>query len=469
MAAAPSPRALAELTRAVQVLRTVDARRSPRAYIPHTPHPKQAEFLALDCLEAMYGGAAGGGKSDALLMAALAYVHVAGYSALLLRRTFRDLNQPDAIMARSHEWLRGTDAKWNDRDKRWTFPNGSTLTFGYCDSEKDKYQYAGAALQFIGWDELTQFPEAWYRWLFSRLRRLVGADIPLRVRSATNPGGLGHEWVRRRFIEPGDPKRPFVPALLDDNPSLDAATYRASLAELDATTRAQLERGVWVRDSEGLVYHYDEGRNAIPLALAEKLKITHKLLALDFGVTAPTSFNILGWQDHDPVVYVLRSWKKTKMAPSEAADEIKRLEKEHGFDAIVGDLGGLGKAFAQEAARRFHVPIEAAEKTNKLGYIALQNGDLERGMIKVVRETCEPLIKEWSELPWNEARNGEAKGFDNHCADGVLYGWRRCVAFLEQVRAPKKTTDQLVAEAERRLEEAAEEEARKQRDGEWWQ
>lgn len=423
-------------------------------WIPHTPHPKQAEFLALSCREAMYGGAAGGGKSDALLMAALQYVDHPNYSALILRRSFRDLNQADAIMTRSQSWLRGTRARWNGNDYRWTFPSGATLTFGYLKTLTDKYQYQGTAFQYVGWDELTQFPEQDYRYLFSRLRRLEGSTVPVRMRAATNPGGIGHEWVRRRFIEPGAAHRVFVPARLDDNPSLDKTEYLEALAELDATTRAQLEKGVWVRDAEGLVYHFSDERNVVDAAP----DCPNKLLALDFGVTAPTSFNILGWRDHDPTVYVLRSWKVRDLAPSEAAEEVIRLDEQHRFHVIVGDLGGLGKAFSQEARKRFHVPIEPAEKQNKLGYIALFNGDMEHARIKVVRSTCEPLIREWCELPWDEKRAKEAGGFDNHCADGVLYGWRRATAYLERPKPAPKTAAERVAAEEKRYEEVVDEE-----------
>jgi hypothetical protein len=119
-----------------------------RGYCPHKPHQKQKEFLELVAPEALYGGAAGGGKSDALLMAALEHVDKPGYSALILRRTFRDLNQAGAIMDRAHHWLRGTDASWNSQAKRFRFPSGATLTFGYFDSEGDKTQYASAEFQF---------------------------------------------------------------------------------------------------------------------------------------------------------------------------------------------------------------------------------------------------------------------------------------------------------------------------------
>jgi len=194
----------------------------------------------------MYGGAAGGGKSDALLMAALQYAHVPGYAALLLRKTFTDLAQAGALLQRSQDWLGPTAARWNEQQHTWTFPGGATLSFGYIDSENDKLRYQSAEFQFIGFDELTQFSETQYRYLFSRLRRLVGAPVPLRMRSASNPGGTGHSWVKQRFLVEGRARgRWFVPARLEDNPHLDRAEYVESLNELDPFTRAQLLRGDW--------------------------------------------------------------------------------------------------------------------------------------------------------------------------------------------------------------------------------
>lgn len=207
-------------------------------------------FLLLPHREALYGGAAGGGKSDALLMGALQWVDVPGYAALLLRRSFRDLNQAEALIPRSKEWLINTDARWNENDKRWTFPSGATLTFGYLEHEDDKYQYQGAAFHFVGFDELTQFSASQYLYLFSRTRRLKGSAVPIRVRGATNPGGRGHDWVKDRFLVRR--KGVFVPARLEDNPHLDQAEYEAQLAELDPVTRARLRKGDWdARESGG--------------------------------------------------------------------------------------------------------------------------------------------------------------------------------------------------------------------------
>jgi len=215
-------------------------------YIPHRPTAKQAAFLMMDSEEAFYGGAAGGGKSDALLAGALQYVDVPGYDALLLRRTYSDLALPEALMDRANDWLGATDAHWNGSTKSWDFPSGATLTFGYLQRESDVHRYQSAAFQFCGLDELTQFSESQYRYMFSRLRRLAGSVVPLRMRSASNPGNLGHDWVKRRFIDEGASHgRIFVRATLKDNPHLDQVEYRRSLAKLDPITRAQLLDGDW--------------------------------------------------------------------------------------------------------------------------------------------------------------------------------------------------------------------------------
>ncbi len=216
-------------------------------YIPHTPTAKQLAFLLLDNFEeAFYGGAAGGGKSDALLMAALQYADMPGYAALLLRRTFKALTLPEALLDRARMWLAGTDARWQGDSTAWVFPSGAKVVFGYLEADKDVEQYQSAAFQFIGFDELTQFTEYQYRYMHSRTRRLAGSDVPIRVRGASNPGSIGHDWVKQRFVVEGKEKgRPFIPATLEDNPFLDREAYIKSLENLDPITRQQLLKGDW--------------------------------------------------------------------------------------------------------------------------------------------------------------------------------------------------------------------------------
>ncbi len=211
-------------------------------YIPQEPTERQTEFVLTFDREVLYGGAAGGGKSSAVLMAALMFADVPGYSSLILRRTYADLALPGALMDRAADWLGRTPARWNGTEKRWSFPSGASLSFGYLESARDKYRYQSAEFQFIGVDELTQFEEEPYRYMFSRLRRLDQSPVPLRMRAGSNPGGVGHEWVKQRFLTG---ERRFVAARLDDNPHLDRADYVRSLAELDPITRAQLLAGDW--------------------------------------------------------------------------------------------------------------------------------------------------------------------------------------------------------------------------------
>lgn len=221
-------------------------------YIPIEPTAKQWAFLLEDRKEVLYGGSAGGGKSIALLAAALMYVHVPNYRALLMRRTYQDLILPGALMDVAEQWLTPTDAKRKKLGTEWHFPSGAKLTFGYMANEGQKYRYQGAAFQFIGWDETSQFTQGQYTYLFSRCRHdLKHADVqvPDRIRCASNPGGVGHEWVKSRFIDEQDEDtargRLFIPATMYENPHLDTEAYQQMLMELDPVTRAQLEHGDW--------------------------------------------------------------------------------------------------------------------------------------------------------------------------------------------------------------------------------
>ena len=186
-------------------------------------------------------------------MAALQIVERPRYSALLLRRTYRQLNQSNSIMNRARQWMASTDAVWKEIDKRFIFPSGATITFGNLDSEEDVFQYDSSEFQFIGFDELTSVSERQYTYLFSRLRTTKDNPVPLRMRSASNPGNRGHDWVKARFMigQPPEalqrefPTRFFLPARITDNPYIRSDEYLASLANLDPVRRRQLLEGDW--------------------------------------------------------------------------------------------------------------------------------------------------------------------------------------------------------------------------------
>lgn len=215
------------------------------------PHPKQQRFLLhADTKELFYGGAGGGGKSQAAWYGALQFADTPGYAALIFRRTYADLALPGALMSRAKQYLAQTGAVWHEGQKTWTFPSGATITFAYLENENDKYRYASAEFQYIFFDELTHFTESQYTFLFTRLRKKTTggmADVPLRMRAASNPGGPGHDWVKKRFIDPvtRDPKRIFIPATMEDNPTLDIEGYEDSLSNTDPLTRAQIKKGDW--------------------------------------------------------------------------------------------------------------------------------------------------------------------------------------------------------------------------------
>ena len=226
-------------------------------------------------------------NSVALLGAALQFADVPGYSALILRRSLTDLTQPGALIAMSREWLDGrTECKFNANERKWTFDTGgkqpATIQFGYLSHIQHVGRYRGAEYHGIFWDELGEFPSAFpYRFLFSRVRRPAGIDrdeiirrfgaapdgttlldIVLRVRGASNPGGPGMAWVKKRFVDPATRRAPYIPATFLDNPAIDAEQYRAMLAMLPEVERRRMELGDWeIQEIPGALWRHDDIRH----------------------------------------------------------------------------------------------------------------------------------------------------------------------------------------------------------------
>lgn len=389
-------------------------------YVPQRPTEKQRTFMDLTDFEALYGGAAGGGKSSCLLLLAI-YIASLGGSSLVLRRTFSDLSLPGAILDRCISWLANTQVRYDKVSHRFIFPHGGVLQFGYLETENDKYRYQGTEFHAVFFDELTQFSETQYLYLASRIRKSPNDPIPLMLRSASNPGGRGHDWVFRRFVH--SPVGVFVPAKLDDNPHIDKAPYIKSMSMLDPITRAQLLEGLWVKDSTTTVYAFSRMRNVCQLADFLRQTALRYILGIDLGASEDketTAFCVVSYSLRDPdSLWVVESSSHAGLTPSSAADLIKAYQARYVFESIVCDAGALGKGYVEEFRRRHHLPVKPAEKKNKLAYRYVVNGDFNLGKIRLVQQEDDPalnhaLLLELESLTWNNSKTDADPGLADH-------------------------------------------------------
>lgn len=251
------------------------------------PQPKQVAFMERPEFECLYGGAAGGGKSDALVAEALRQVGIPHYKGLIIRRTYPQLSELiDKSMLLYPRVIRG--ARYNSTAHTWTFPSGAKIVFGSMNRKADRINYQGKAYDFVGFDELTHFEHDEYTYLYSRARP-NGPGTRVYIRATTNPGGKGHGWVKDRFITAAPPLTPiteqvnidgpdgkvicierqriFVPATVFDNQELlnNDPGYIATLGMMPEAEKRALLYGDW--DSfEGQVFrewkndpaHYDD-------------------------------------------------------------------------------------------------------------------------------------------------------------------------------------------------------------------
>lgn len=331
-------------------------------FCPEQPSLTQKVFLRTYSLEALFGGAAGGGKSSALLMAALQYMDVPGYNAILFRRTYADLALPGAIMDRFQSWMsQYDDVRWNANNYTAVFPSGARLSFGYLNNQQDYLRYKGAEFQFIGMDEVTEIREADYRYLFSRLRRPASgplSQVPLRMRAASNPAP---NWVRQRFIVEGqEQNRVFVPSMLTDNPGIDADSYRQSLSALDPVERRRLEMGDWWATTLGSMF---DRASFVIVDNYEVPQLTSAARAVrfwDLAATEPSSNNLdpdwtvgtLALFDQG-ICYIL-DVKKARVKSDKVEKLVAQTAYEDGVSVAIRmeqEPGSSGKALVDQYAR----------------------------------------------------------------------------------------------------------------------
>lgn len=312
------------------------------------PHPRQVEFVQIpfSIFEAMYGGAAGGGKSELLLMLPILYGwhDIKGFHGVLFRKTFPQLEE--SLIMRAHDFYPHVGGTYNDTKHFWKFPSGAIIRLSYLETKRDAREHDTAEFHYVGFDELTAFDEWVYRYITSRVRSTIPGLYPV-VRTATNPGNIGHVWVRDRFVasapeggkilydEIAQSKRIFIPAKLTDNPHLveKDPNYINRLRLLpEAEQKAKIDGDWWI--FSGQVFdqyrekpHSDEPANACHVVEDFEPPIWWpRILAVDWGYTAHTW---AGWGaiSPDSRVFVYREYCRSKQDVSVWSADILRASQ----------------------------------------------------------------------------------------------------------------------------------------------
>jgi hypothetical protein len=341
----------------------------------------QTEFLAASEREVLYGGAAGGGKSYGLLADPMRYFSNPNFNGLILRRSNDELRE---LIWKSQELYPKAfkGAKWGEKKSQWTFPSGAKLWLTYLERDQDVLRYQGQAFSYIAFDELTQYPTP-FAWNYLRSRlRTTDPTLPIFMRATTNPGGSGHGWVKRAFIDPapantkfiakdiesgedlvyptghdkaGEPLfyRRFIPASLVDNPYLmDGGQYEANLLSLPEMQRRQLLDGDWaVADGAA----FSEFRSNIHVIKPYDIPTDWiRFRSCDYGYS---SFSAVHWFAIDPSYGTLINYRELYLSKHTGRDLSKAVKEAEGGERIqYGVLdsscwhnrGQIGPSIAEE-------------------------------------------------------------------------------------------------------------------------
>ena len=314
------------------------------------PFPRQEQFISLpdEIFEGLFGGAAGPGKSEVLVTLPLCrgFINYSRFKGIIFRRTFPELNRE--IIPRTEHYYNAAGGRYNSQDKVWKFPSGARVYMGHCEHDDDVRKYDTAEFNYAAFDELTSFTEFQYKYIAIERCRSSVSNLPAIVRSATNPGNIGHDWVRTWFqtvkVPPStiirDKKsgtfRIFIQAFLTDNPLLmerDPGYYNRLEMLPEAEKRAK-KFGDW-NSFEGQVFTdyrafplKDEPSNA--QHLIEPFNIPTwwpRILVIDWGYQAMT-YALWGAISPEGRLYLYREYsaKQTKIA--EWANEVAYLSKD---------------------------------------------------------------------------------------------------------------------------------------------
>ena len=391
----------------------------------------QEEFLAAGETDVLYGGAAGGGKSYAMLIDPLRFAHRSAHRAIILRRSMPELRE---LIDKSRELYPKAfpGAKYKEVEKMWTFPSGAKMEFGFLERDADVYRYQGQAYSFIGFDEITHLPtEFAWNYLGSRLRT-TDPEIEVYMRCTANPGGSGAHWVKKRYIDPAPPNdsfrgadgltRKFIPARLQDNPYLAKdGRYEQMLASLPPTQRQQLLEGNW-DVAEGAAFTefnpFDHVITPFEIPIGwERTK------GIDYGYASESA---CVWGAVDPVdgtLIIYRELYRKGLLGTELGSMLTEMEYEDPFSvpgvldtACWSKTGTTGPTVGETLQRAGH-KLRRADKNRIQGkiqiheYLKLQPSG--RPRIQIFN-TCPNLIRELQSIPLDKTKPEDV---DTHASD----------------------------------------------------
>ena len=391
----------------------------------------QEDFLAAGETDVLYGGAAGGGKSYAMLVDPLRYAHRSAHRGLIIRRSMPELRE---LIDKSRELYPKAfpGCKYKEVEKLWNFPSGAKIEFGFLERDADVYRYQGQAYSWIGFDEITHLPtEFAWNYLASRLRT-TDSEITCYMRCTANPGGVGATWVKKRYIDPSPPHesfegsdgltRKFIPARLQDNPFLaHDGNYEKMLRALPPTQRQQLLEGNW-DVAEGAAF--TEFLPSLHVITPFEIPVHwERVKGIDYGY-ASESACIWGAVDpSDGTLIIYRELYRKGLLGTELAEMITDMEMPDPFSvqgvldtACWSRTGTTGPTIGETLVRAGH-KLRRADKNRIQGKIqiheylkVMQSG---RPRIQILN-TCPNLIRELQSIPLDK-RNPE--DVDTHAPD----------------------------------------------------